>query len=97
MSSLQSFAVPPELSTQDLERVIQQQEEIIGPLVSIGNDNISTLVTFDVDQDPPTNPALLRPLRPGSHDIIPGAALISTGVCFVNGQLQEIRAYRHYR
>lgn len=90
MSSLEPLRVPAEFSTQDLERVIQQQEEILGPLVSIGNDGISTLLTFDVEQDPPTNRALLRL---GSQEVT-GAAAIFRGICFVNGRLQEITAYR---
>jgi len=92
MPSLQSLPVRPELSAQELELVIQQQEELLGPLVSIGNDSAATLLTFDMDQDPPTNPPVLRA---GSLDIR-GAAAVLRGICFINGRLQEVTAYRPY-
>jgi hypothetical protein len=91
MSEFLPVRVSPELSSRELQKIIQQQEEILGPLVSIGNDYTSTLLTFDGDQDPPEKQTLLQL---GGGDEVIGAIPVTRGLCFVDGKLQEITAYR---
>ena len=46
----------PELSLSDLRLLIQQQEELLGPLRDIGNNGYTTVLAFDPNEEPPSNP-----------------------------------------
>ena len=62
-----------------LNDFVAQQEEQFGPLIGIGNDgSTQTVLTFDMDQDPPTNHAVIVPAGGSASWIyghLPGSSL----------------------
>jgi hypothetical protein len=92
MTDYAIFTVAPEITLAELQAVVHQQEQLLGPLASIGNDGTVTLLTFDVSQDPPKSPAIL--LAGGRAQTLAGNALISAGKAFLGRQLEDIAAYR---
>ncbi|MBI3246452.1 MAG: hypothetical protein HYZ50_08095 [Deltaproteobacteria bacterium] len=87
------------LSLSDLQTLVQQQEELLGPLnkehpSGLANDGNQTLLTFDMEQDPPIKTAVLRPTVGGQAIPLAGHDLICIGTCFVAGQLMKLAVYR---
>ncbi|SRR5712691_3715331 len=87
------------LSLSELQTVVQQQEDLLGPLnkdhpKGLGNNGNQTLLTFDMAQDPPTNKAVLRSTVGGQAVPLDGHELICIGTCFASNQLTELAAYR---
>ena len=75
------------LSLSELQTTVQQQEELLGPLnqdhpKGLGNNGNQTLLTFDMDQEPPTKQAVLRPTVGGQAVPLDGHDLICIGTCF---------------
>jgi hypothetical protein len=89
MAEATTVGVTRSVSLTDLNKLVDQQEQILGPLVAIGNDGTQTLLTFDVDQDPPANLAVISVGGPPT-----GAAVIATGLCFVAGVMTQVTASR---
>jgi hypothetical protein len=86
-------------SLSELQLIVQQNEELLGPLnkdkpKGLGNDGNQTLITFDMDQDPPTIKTVLRPTVGGKAVPLVDHDLICIGTCFVSKQLTELAAYR---
>jgi hypothetical protein len=79
----------PHLSLSQLSTIVSQQEELLGPLVSIGNDGSQTLLTFDMDRDPPETHTVI-----GIDNPPPNSIPLGTGKIFVSGQLQDVLAFR---
>jgi hypothetical protein len=79
----------PNLSLSQLATLVAQQEELLGPLISIGNDGSQTLLTFDLARDPPETHSVI-----GIGDPPPNAIPLATGKVFVSGQLQDVLAFR---
>ncbi|MFZ3235710.1 MAG: hypothetical protein WA417_11235 [Stellaceae bacterium] len=79
----------PNLSLDAVNTVIAQQEDILGPLVTVGNEGSATLLAFDNDRDPPHRHAVVETGQPP-----PDAVPIATGKIFVSGQLTDVLAYR---
>lgn len=108
MPAPKSVGVQKDVSLADLETIVQQQEDLLGPLIALGHGPLLTrrnagttqteqdvtVLTFDMDPDPPANKATLRQAVGGHAVALPGLTLISTGQCFVSGQLLTIAAYR---
>ncbi len=99
MPKPKTVSVAKNLSLSELQTTVQQQEELLGPLnkdhpKGLGNNGSQTLLTFDMDQDPPTNQAILRPTVGGQAVPLAGHDLICIGICFVSNQLTELAAYR---
>ena len=86
---VETVAAPPDLSLSDIRTLIAQQETLLGPLVSIGNDGSRTLLTFDVLTDPPETPAAIA-----VGDAPPNTTPLAEGKIFIAGQLQDVRAFR---
>ena len=80
---------PPDLSLSQLVTLVAQQEEVLGPLVSIGNDGSQTLLTFDLERDPPEKHTVIGVGKPP-----PNATPLATGKVFVAGELQDVLAFR---
>lgn len=91
MPEMTVVGVAPDLPLGDLQLVVQQQEEILGPLVSIGNDGGATLLTFDLDQERPQHPTLV--VTGGTRTPL-GYRRTFTGKAFVNGRLEDLVGYR---
>jgi hypothetical protein len=79
----------PDLPLEAVNTVIEQQEEILGPLVSIGNDGKVTFLTFDFDREPPHKHAMV-----GIGTLPPNIAPIAEGKIFVAGRLTDVTAFR---
>jgi hypothetical protein len=79
----------PSLSLPEVRMLVAQQEELVGPLLTIGNDGKQTLLTFDIDQDPPATHAILDTDSPP-----PTATSLATGKIFISGQLTDVSAFR---
>jgi hypothetical protein len=84
--------VSPEMSLPKLQAVVQQEEELVGPLASIGNDGTVTLLTFDLTQGPPQNTTVL--MFGDSASRLRGNASTRLGKAFLEGRLEDIVAYR---
>ena len=79
--------VSPDLSLAQIDTLVAQQEEVLGPLVSVGNDGKETLLTFDMLQEPPATHASI-----GIGSPPPDA--LATGKIFVAGELKDVFALR---
>lgn len=75
----------------DLEQLADQQEELLGPLVNLGNAGSDSVLTFDMDAPPPLQPLVLSTGTPG---VTPGLQLVCRGNCLVGGQLTPVSALR---
>jgi hypothetical protein len=79
---------------EKLQLFIQQQEEIQGLLIGLGNDGVHTVIEIDNDQDPPAKPAILKQAIGDIAASITGHVFICKGNCFIAGQKLQIAAYR---
>lgn len=86
---VETVAASPDMSLSDIKTLVAQQEMLLGPLVSIGNDGSRTLLTFDVLKDPPETPAVIAISDPPTN-----ATPLAEGKIFIAGQLQDVRAFR---
>jgi hypothetical protein len=75
-------------SLDDLNLFVRQQEELLGPLVRIGNDGNQTVLTFDMDQARPEKHAVIQEGNP------PASGSGIKGKVFVAGQLKDAFATR---
>lgn len=80
---------PAQLSLPEINRLVAQQESLLGPLVTIGNDAAATLLFFDQTQEPPERHAIISRGAPPM-----GAIPIATGKIFVAGELVDVTAFR---
>jgi hypothetical protein len=83
--------VDKSVTLETLNTLAQQQEQVVGPLTLIGNDGGKTLLSFDLDRDPPS---ILVKITPSDSGAPQGTAIVSTGVCFIGGNLTNVVAYR---
>jgi hypothetical protein len=89
------IAIDPKLSLADLEATIGQQEEILGALLTIGNDGAVTLCTFDEEQDPLDGQLVTLQIVPIEGFATPaGQDLVCEGDAFVNGDVVHVAAFR---
>ena len=82
-------------SLANLNTLVAQKEQILGPLIAIGNDGNRTILTFDSDQDPPH-----RRRPPQKNAVLTTAAAggsgsrVASGQIFIEGTLTETIATR---
>jgi hypothetical protein len=81
----------PSLSISELRLLIQQQEELRGPLRDIGNNGYSTVLAFDPNEEPPSNPPALELALEGQPK---PQRIISEGRGFVDGRRRDLVVYR---
>jgi hypothetical protein len=89
-----NIGAPSNYTLQKLELLIQQQEELLGALVDLGNDGAQTVIVIDDDQLPPSKLISLKPTIGEATPHLSGYNLVCTGICFIVGQRQKIAAYR---
>jgi hypothetical protein len=88
-SPISPVGVPAQLSLSEINNLIAQQESLLGPLVTLGNDTAATLLFFDHTQEPPERHAMI------SRGALPAGAIpIATGKIFVAGELADVTAFR---
>ncbi|HET7884279.1 MAG TPA: hypothetical protein VFL55_25555 [Acetobacteraceae bacterium] len=81
-------------SLSDLETFADQQEEVLGPLVNLGNAGPNTVLTFAMDDPPPKQFIILRLTPAGNTPVVPGFSLVCQGNCLIGGQLTGVAALR---
>jgi muramidase (phage lysozyme) len=85
---------PGSTSLNDLQVMVQQAEELLGPLAGIENDGSNTILSFDQSEEIPAAPIAFEQ---DSGDISPRDGLdefITSGICIVSGRPLLISAYR---
>ena len=80
-------------SLADFQTVVQQQEEIFGPLTALGMQDSNNTMTFDIGPVP-ANLAVLATYAGDAPPAKDGHSLICKGDCLVNGQPAKVAAYR---
>jgi hypothetical protein len=90
MASSKVIGAAKSLSLNELNQVVTQQEELLGPLTAIGNDGTQSLLTFDMDQDSPTRHAVIA----AGSSPPSGSTIISRDKVFIAGQLTDAIASR---
>src|SRR5215470_7852417 len=89
------IAIDPKLSLADLEATIGQQEQILGALLTIGNDGAVTLCTFDEQHDPVDGQLVTLQIVPIEGFATPaGCDLVCEGDALVNGEVVHVAAFR---
>jgi len=91
MASPTPIGADKNFSLGNLNQLVVQQEDLLGPLSAIGNDGAQTVLTFDMDQDPPAKHAVIG--RAGSPPPS-GSTTVCQGKVFVAGQLTDAVATR---
>ena len=91
MATLKSIGADKNDSLGDLNRLVAQQEDLLGPLTAIGNDGAQTVLTVDMDQDPPAKHAVIT--AAGSPPPA-GSTRVCEGKVFIAGQLTDAVATR---
>ena len=79
----------PSLSLQELNLLIKQQEELLGPLITVGNDAKLNVLSFDDLRDPPEKHAMIDVGGPP-----PNSQPLAWGKVFVGGELKDVLAFR---
>lgn len=91
MPTPETIGAKKETSLADLNTIVSQQEDLLGPLTGIGNDGDQTLLTFDMDEDPPTKHAVIA----AAGDALPsGSTQVCTGKVFISSTLTDCVATR---
>ena len=78
-----------DLSLPEINTLVAQQESILGPLLTIGNDGSENLLFFDFDRDPPEKHAVIETAEPP-----PNSTILTTAKIFIGGQLEDVSVYR---
>ncbi|HEY4941373.1 MAG TPA: hypothetical protein VII56_08085 [Rhizomicrobium sp.] len=91
MAYPKTVSVPSSFSLAAFNQVVQQQEQVLGQLVLLGNDGSSNLLSFDMDKDPPAKPVTIQAATDAEP---PGTQKVITGVCFIQGQLTDVIGIR---
>jgi hypothetical protein len=90
MAPIITVTADPQLSLEQLNTVIAQQEEFLGaPLVTIGNNGSQTLLGFDEGADPPGTHAFVSVDNPPAN-----AKPLAWGKILVSGRLTDVVALR---
>jgi len=86
---IQTVLTAPACTIDQLNAIIAQKEDTLGPLQSVGNDGVKSTLGFDVD---PPSPAVKAVLRNGPAPA--GTIVICQGVVFISGTITQVYATR---
>lgn len=81
------------LSLADFQTIVQQQEGIFGPLVSLRSGQGFNVIGLDVG-DAPANRAILETFEADSPPSKDGHAIVCSGDCLVSGNPAKVVAFR---
>ena len=81
-------------SLPDINTIISQQEDVLGPLIGIGNDGAQTILTFDTDPPAPANHAVVTADSGGQPATPAGSTQVCRGSLFIAGALTAATASR---
>jgi|SRR5271166_1129657 len=85
---------PPVTSLADLQTVVRQVEEKLGPLVVIENDGTDTILSFDEGRETPATPVVLERDDGQVSPRVGSDEFVAKGVCIVAGDTLPVVAYR---
>ena len=91
---LTDVTFPGTHSLNELEQFADQQEEILGPLVNLGNAGPNSVLTFNMSSPPPEKGVILRLTPGGNTPVVDGFGLVCQGNCLIGGQLTGVAALR---
>jgi len=94
MPTPKTIGAPKTLALIDLNKLVAQQEELLGPLIGIGNDGNQTLLTVDMAEDPPETFAVIVPTFAGQAVVPQGSVKVCEGKVFITSQLIDAIATR---
>ncbi len=94
MSEPATIGVAKNTSLADLNTIVAENEDSLGPLTAIGNDSNQTLLTFDTDAASPANHAVIAADSGGAPDVPAGSSKICSGAVFLGGALTSATASR---
>lgn len=81
-------------SLSDLNVILGEQEDDLGPLTGIDNDGTQTLLTFDTDPPSPAKHAVIAADSGGQSVIPAGSTQVCRGTVFIAGVLTTSTASR---
>ena len=84
----------PSLSLTELRLLIEQEEEMRGPLRDIGYSADTTVLAFDLTADYPSHPPAIQLAVEGQPK---PEHIVSEGRAFVEGRLRDVVIYRPTR
>lgn len=85
---------PAAWNLSQINQLVVQQEGLFGPLVAIGADSATTVLSFDTNQPNPTTNAVIGTQIGGVPQLPSGAKLVCQGTIFVSGKLELAAATR---
>jgi hypothetical protein len=94
MSHPATVGVAKATSLADLNTIVGQYEQMLGPLISLGNDGNQTLLTFDTDLDSPAKNAVVAVDQNGQSATPAGSTMVCQGTVFIAGALTHVTATR---
>lgn len=89
----ETVATAASLSLFELQTIVQQQEEIFGPLIALGSQGQGNLITLEIGTTP-SNRAQLEISVGEPPPQKPGHKVVCTGSVFVNSNSVNVTAYR---
>lgn len=92
MATIGRVETPGAHTLEAFQEVVQQQEGIFGPLVSLGSLRDVNVMTFEVSLSPAHRAVLATYVDHPAP--IPGHTLICAGPCLVEGAREQVAAYR---
>lgn len=81
-------------SLNELEQFADMQEDLLGPLVNLGNAGPNSVLTFNMSSLPPKQFVVLRITPGGTAPAVDGFSLVCQGNCLIGGQLTGVAALR---
>ena len=86
-------STPGSQSLAQFQTVVQQQEQIFGPLTALGRDGANNTITFDVGNSPAQGPELAT-FTGDKPPAKPGFSIVCVGDCLVDSKPARVVAYR---
>ena len=87
-------ATPGSQDLPTFQTVVQQNEGIFGPLLSLSSAGVNNIMTFQVGPSPDTAHRAILDTYTDHPPQKAGYTLICTGACLVSNAPQQVGAYR---
>jgi hypothetical protein len=87
------MSTPGSQTLAQFQTVVQQQEQIFGPLTALGKEGTNNTMTFDVGTSPAQGPELAT-YTDATPPAKSGHTIVCTGDCLVEGKAAKVVAYR---
>jgi hypothetical protein len=87
-------ATPGSQDLPTFQLVVQQNEGIFGPLISLSSEGVNNIMAFQVGPSPDTDHRAILDTYTDHPPQKAGYKLICTGTCLVTSTSQQVGAYR---